>query len=275
MPADADISCYYETVSGSNQLVGVKDDETCNANGYPSNSYNAAYIADVSSATTGTYELWTTGTDAQLDPCSVDGQACQLQESHHITIDIAVPGCGSSCQAFSDVSISGSTTGSNQAYTAAVGSCSATFDGAICSDISCSGDFQPSGNLKCVDGVIETTSCVWIPHSSIIAATPSTVALTAPPVTRTTETVAVAFATQVTLATIVVSWSQLQARLRAQLRAQPPAQRRAQRRAQLRAQLQAQLQAQLTTLSTQARRAIMDMVDLKSMTTALRQLVCQ
>jgi len=42
MPADADISCYYAAVSGSEKLVGVKGDETCKANGYLSSSYKAA-----------------------------------------------------------------------------------------------------------------------------------------------------------------------------------------------------------------------------------------
>merc|ERR1712051_638549 len=123
--------------------------------GYQGTQYKAAYIADVTSATTGRYELWTTGVDAQLAPCGITGQACKLQQNHHITIDIAVSNCGTPCQPFSGMTISGTTAGSNQPYTATVGSCSAHFDGAICSDIGCSGGFQPSGNLKCDGGAIE------------------------------------------------------------------------------------------------------------------------
>ena len=62
----ADVSCYYRPDNVN--MVSAKGDETCLAGN--SQSYQCAYYATIQNAVTGNYIVWTTGTDANLDPCT-------------------------------------------------------------------------------------------------------------------------------------------------------------------------------------------------------------
>ena len=91
----ADVSCYYRPDNVN--MVSAKGDETCLAGN--SQSYQCAYYATIQNAVTGNYIVWTTGTDANLDPCTswlnpTGKIPCDIGPNNKITLSLAIEGCG-------------------------------------------------------------------------------------------------------------------------------------------------------------------------------------
>jgi hypothetical protein len=148
---NADVTCYYkpDTIN----MVGAVGDDTCKAGN--TQSYQCAYYSEIINAVTGNYIVWTTGTDANLDPCfdtSGGKIPCDFTESNKVTIPLTIQGCGSSCTG-SPPTPSGVDQNSQLSWTATVdlNSCSAAYDGIQCS-VSCPSGFSQSGSLYCDNG---------------------------------------------------------------------------------------------------------------------------
>ena len=159
---NADVSCYYRP-DGVN-MVSAKGDETCLAGNHQ--TYNCAYYATIQNAVTGNYIVWTTGTDANLDPCTGNlnptGKIpCDISATKKITISLAIEGCGSPCSG-NPPTPSGVDPNSQLPWTANVdlSSCSSAYDGIQCS-ASCPPGFSQSGSIYCDDGNwINSFACV-------------------------------------------------------------------------------------------------------------------
>ena len=158
----ADVSCYYRPDNVN--MVSAKGDETCLAGN--SQSYQCAYYATIQNAVTGNYIVWTTGTDANLDPCTsglnpTGKIPCDIGPNNKITLSLAIEGCGNPCSG-NPPTPSGTDPNSQIPWTANVdlNSCSAAYDGIQCS-VSCPAGFSQSGSIYCDDGNwVNSFACV-------------------------------------------------------------------------------------------------------------------
>ena len=160
--SNSDITCYYKP-DGIN-MIPAKGDEICLAGN--TQTYNCAYYATINNAVTGNYIVWTTGTDANLDPCTsglnpTGKIPCDISQFNKLTIPLAIEGCGSPCSGSPPIP-SGTDPNSQISWTANldISSCSAAYDGIQCS-LSCPSGFSQTGSVYCENGNwINSFACV-------------------------------------------------------------------------------------------------------------------
>lgn len=159
---NSDITCYYKP-DGVN-MIGAKGNEICLAGN--TQKYNCAYYSTINNAVTGNYIVWTTGTDANLDPCNsyLDPTGkipCDIDQYNKLTIPLSIEGCGKSCSG-TPPTPSGTDPISNIFWSSNVDydSCKAAYDGIRCS-VTCPPSYSQSGSLYCEDGKwINSLVCV-------------------------------------------------------------------------------------------------------------------
>lgn len=105
IPSDAYVTCYKATPSppSPQKTEPVDQDDSCDAFPDQSGTFDnnqCNFYATVTGATSGTYTVWTTGTDYNLDPCGGsrgNSFPCAMSSSRKYEFDLAVAGCGDSC----------------------------------------------------------------------------------------------------------------------------------------------------------------------------------
>ena len=104
LASDAVVTCY-KLPSGTNANSGVKlvaasdTAGSCMSVPHSSGSYSNTkthYYAEITSAPTGTYTVYTTGTDVNLNPCPYPEYPCQMASSVSFSFDLSVASCGAS-----------------------------------------------------------------------------------------------------------------------------------------------------------------------------------
>eukprot|EP00933_Yihiella_yeosuensis_P042203 TRINITY_DN3674_c0_g1_i2.p1 TRINITY_DN3674_c0_g1~~TRINITY_DN3674_c0_g1_i2.p1 ORF type:complete len:888 (+),score=130.01 TRINITY_DN3674_c0_g1_i2:66-2729(+) len=144
IPSDAVVTCYKETNG-----VGYSVADTCDAFPVTSGSYAknlANAYAVVSGATSGTYTLWTTGTNADFNPCTYVGWPCRLSATRKYEFELMVAGCGDDCPTAPSI---------NGSLASSVSGCSNAFDGYVC-PVQCKPGWVKSGGaLVCNNGTWE------------------------------------------------------------------------------------------------------------------------
>jgi len=106
------------------------------------------YRASLSNVISGTYEMWKTGTDINLDPAySPVGSPCTMNPSKHFAFDVTSCDGGSGCPGFTGNILGASIPTSCQQQ---------QFSGFVC-PATCAPGKVKTGQLECKDGVWENT----------------------------------------------------------------------------------------------------------------------
>ena len=159
---NSEVTCYYKP-DGVN-MIGAKGNEICLAGN--TQRYNCAYYASINNAVTGNYIVWTTGTDANLDPCNsylnpTGKIPCNINQNTKLTIPLSIEGCGKSCSGTPPTPSELTPTLTYFGLLLLIMILArAAYDGIRCS-VSCPSSFSQSGSLYCEDGKwINSLVCV-------------------------------------------------------------------------------------------------------------------
>jgi hypothetical protein len=163
LPSDGQVTCYaaHSSWTGSTQTTYVVAD-SCEAFPVTSGSYATNYAnfyATVTGATSGTYTVRTTGTDANLDPCPYGtNYPCALSSTKDYSFELAVAGAGAACPSTlpplpAEVDASSLST------------CGGQFDGFVC-PVSCQSNAPKTGIMICNNGTWDSTVICQAPPST-------------------------------------------------------------------------------------------------------------